>query len=80
MSDSLGLVDFAIRLVNSILNWPWASDFFLGGGGEKFKLQKTVDNPAHQILGWAGGGGVGWLVETAFGLTMQATACLHGKL
>ena len=57
--------------------------FFFGGGGGGFKLQKTVDNPAHQILGWACGGvgeGVGWLVEIAFGLTMQATACLHGKL
>ena len=34
--DRLGLVDFAIRLVNSIINFPWASEVF-----EEFKLQKN---------------------------------------
>ena len=44
MSDSLGLVDFAIGLVNSVLNLPdWQVEFF-----EKFKLHKNgVINPAY---------------------------------
>ena len=41
VSNSLGLADFAIGLVNSVLNLPdaRASDFFWGG----FKLQKNCN-------------------------------------
>ena len=49
VSDSLGLVDFAIGLVNSVLNLPdWQVEFF-----EKFKLHKNcVINPAiKNVLG-----------------------------
>ena len=44
VSDSLGLVDFAIGLVNSVLNLPDGQvEFF-----EKFKLHKNcVINPAY---------------------------------
>ena len=61
MSDSLGLVDFAIGLVNSILNWPWARDFFFwGGGGE---IQITEDcwqscSPNFGVGWWGGRGGL----------------------
>ena len=37
--DSLGLVDFAIRLVNPVLNLPEGQVKFLG----KFKLQKNYN-------------------------------------
>ena len=49
VSDSLGLVDFAIRLVNSVFNWPYGQVKFF----EEFKLQKNCKiNPAHQnVLG-----------------------------
>ena len=45
MSDGLGLVDFAIGLVNSVLNFPDGQvEFF-----EEFKLHKNcVINPAYQ--------------------------------
>ena len=36
MSDSMGLVDFAIGLVNSVFNWPDRQVKFF----EEFKLQK----------------------------------------
>ena len=57
MSDSPGLVDFAIGLVNSVLNLPNGQVKFF----EEFKLHKNcVINPAHQnVLG---------LVEINFGL------------
>ena len=44
VSNSLGLVDVAIGLVNSVLNLPdWQVEFF-----EKFKLHKNgVINPAY---------------------------------
>ena len=45
MSDSPGLVDFAIGLVNSVLNLPKRQVKFF----EEFKLHKNcVINPAHQ--------------------------------
>ena len=45
MSDSPGLVDFAIGLVNSVLNLPNGQVKFF----EEFKLHKNcVINPAHQ--------------------------------
>ena len=49
MSDSPGLVDFAIGLVNSVLNLPNGQVKFF----EEFKLHKNcVINPAHQnVLG-----------------------------
>ena len=57
MSDSPGLVDFAIGLVNSVLNLPDGQVKYF----EEFNLQKKVEiNSAHQkILG---------LVELTFGL------------
>ena len=39
MSDSPGLVDFAIRLVNSVLNLPIGQGKFF----EEFKLQKNCE-------------------------------------
>jgi len=39
VSDSLGLVDFAIRLVNSVLNLPEEQVTFF----KKFKLQKNCN-------------------------------------
>ena len=49
VSDSLGLVDFAIGLVNSVLNLPDGQVAFF----EEFNLQKNCEiNSAHQkILG-----------------------------
>ena len=45
MSDSPGLVDFAIRLVNFVLNLPDGQVKFL----EEFKLQKNCEiSSAHQ--------------------------------
>ena len=47
MSDSLGLVDFAIRLVNSVLNLPDRQVKYL----EEFNLQKNCEiNSAHQKI------------------------------
>ena len=53
VSDSLELVDFAVRLVNAVFNLPdgQVSDIcilFFGGGGANYR--RTVINPAHQIL------------------------------
>ena len=44
MSDSPGLVDFAIGLVIFVLNLPDGQVLF----GGNFKLQKDVINPANQ--------------------------------
>ena len=58
MSDSQGLVDFTIGLVNSVLNLPDRQVKFF----EEFKLQKNCDiNSAHQNV-FIG------LVEMTFGL------------
>ena len=57
MSDSLGLMDFAIRLVNSVLNLPEGQVKYF----EEFNLQKNSEiNSAHQKIGG--------LVEMRFGL------------
>ena len=51
MSNSLGLVDFAIRLVNSVLNFfncPTGKGSFLGNSN----YRRTVINPAHQNFFW----------------------------
>ena len=57
MSDSHGLVDFAIALVNSVLNLPDGQVKFF----EEFKLKKNCQiNSAHQNF-WGGG-----LVEMTF--------------
>ena len=40
VSDSLGLVDFAVGLVNSVLNLPDQQVIFFGG---EFKLQKNCN-------------------------------------
>ena len=39
VSDSLGLVDFAVGLVNSVINLPDGQAIFLG----EFKLQKNCN-------------------------------------
>ena len=44
VSDSLGLVDFAIRLVNSVLNLPNAQVKFV----VEFKSKNCEINSAHQ--------------------------------
>ena len=46
VSNSLGLVDFAIGLVNSILNLPDGQVIFLG----KFKLQKNCNQSCSSNL------------------------------
>ena len=52
-------MDFAIRLVNSVFNWPDGQVKFF----EEFKLQKNCEiNPAHQTF-WG-------LVEMMFGLVI----------
>ena len=57
MSDSPGLMDFAIRLVNSVLNLPEGQVKYF----EEFNLQKNSEiNSAHQKIGG--------LVEMRFGL------------
>ena len=52
VSDSLGLVDFAVGLVNSVINLPDGQVifFFLGGGWGDSNYRKTVNNPADQIF------------------------------
>ena len=57
MSDSLGLVDFAIGLVNSVLNSPDGQvNFYVGrwGGGSHYR--RTLIN-AHEKYFWASGNG-----------------------
>ena len=57
MSDSRGLMDFAIGLVNSVLNLPQGQVKYF----EEFNLQKNSEiNSAHQKIGG--------LVEMRFGL------------
>ena len=57
MSDSPGLMDFAIGLVNSVLNLPKGQVKYF----EEFNLQKNSEiNSAHQKIGG--------LVEMRFGL------------
>ena len=46
MSNTLGLVDFAIGLVNSVLNLPYWQLIF--GGNSNYR--RTVINPAHQLF------------------------------
>ena len=47
VSDSLGLVDFVIRLVNSVLNLPDGQVKYF----EEFNLQKNCEiNSAHQKI------------------------------
>ena len=59
MSDSLRLVDFAIGLVNSVLNLPNGQVKYF----EEFKLQKNCEiNSTHQMTLFMG------LVEMMFGL------------
>ena len=49
MFDSPGLVDFAIGLVNSVLNLPEGQVGFLGNSN----YRKTVINAAYLKLFWA---------------------------
>ena len=57
VSNSPGLVDFAVGLVNSVINLPDGQVNFLAGNSN---YRRTVINPAHQILGEP--------VEMTFGL------------
>ena len=47
VSDNLGIVDFAIGLVNSVLNLPDGQVIFLGG---EFKLQKKCNQSCSSNL------------------------------
>ena len=47
VSDSLGLEDFAVGLVNSVLNLPDQRVPFLGGNSN---YRRNVIHPAHQIF------------------------------
>ena len=47
VSDSLGLVDFAVGLVNSVLNLPDGQVIFFAGNSN---YRRTVINPAHPIF------------------------------
>ena len=71
VSDSPGLVDFAIWLVNSVTNLPDGQVKFF----EEFKLQKNceINLLIKTFLG---------LAEMMFGLVklMLASACPNGKL
>ena len=68
MSDSLGLVDFVIGLVNSVINLSDEQVKFF----EEFKLQKNYEINLNMktFLG---------LAEMMFGLVMLASACPNGK-
>ena len=57
VSDSLGLVDFADRPVNSVLSLPNGQVIFFvcwwwggGGGGGNSNYKRTVIKPANQIF------------------------------
>ena len=67
MSNSLGLVDFAIRLVNSVLNLPDGQVKCF----EEFNLQKNCEiNFAHPKI-W------GAIVEITFGLVNASFSLLE---
>ena len=68
MSDSLGLVDFVIGLVNSVINLSDEQVKFF----EEFKLQKNYEINLNMktFLG---------LAEMMFGLVMLVSACPNGK-
>ena len=69
VSDSLGLVDFAMGLINSVINLPDGQVNFF----EEFKLQKNCEINLLIKTFWG-------LVEMIFGLVMLASACPNGKL
>ena len=69
VSGSLGLVDFAMGLVNSVINLPDGQVNFF----EEFKLQKNCEINLLIKTFWG-------LVEMIFGLVMLASACPNGKL
>ena len=65
VSNSLGLVDFAIGLANSVLNLPDRQVKYF----DEFNLQRNCEiNSAHLGGGGGGGGGGGRLVEMMLGL------------
>ena len=59
VSDGLGLVDFAVGVVNSVINLPNRQVIFLGGNSN---YRRTVINPAHHFFFFFR------LVEMTFGL------------
>ena len=67
MSDNPGLVDFAMGLINSIINNGQVNFF------EEFKLQKNCEINLLIKTFWE-------LVEMIFGIVMLASACPNGKL
>ena len=68
VSDSPGLVDFAIELVNPVLNLPKGQVKFCG----KFKLQKICNQcfSSNIFLGY---------LKDSFGYYILATTCPNGK-
>ena len=62
LSDTLGLVDFAVRPLNSVLNLPDGQSIFLGGNSITEELQSIL---LVNFLFLGGGGG---LIEMTFGL------------
>ena len=67
VSDNPGLVDFAMGLINSIINNGLVNFF------EEFKLQKNREINLLIKTFWE-------LVEMIFGIVMLASACPNGKL
>ena len=66
VSDTLGLVDFAVRPLNSVLNLPDGQSIFLGGNSITEELQSIL---LVNFLFLGGGGG---LIEMTFGLVHDA--------
>ena len=64
MSNSLGLVDFAIRLVNPVVNLPNGLLKYF----EELNLQKNSEiNSDHKKIGGGAGGGGGGELKCCFG-------------
>lgn len=69
VSNSPGLVDFAIRLVNYVRDLPGRKVKLSG----EFKLQENRNQSCCSIIFWG-------VVEMIWGLIMLAATCPNGKL
>ena len=69
VSDSPGLVDFAIRLVNSVFNLPNAQVIFFRNSNNRRTVKSIL--LIKKLLG---------LVEMTPGLVNASSACPNGKL